>query len=179
MKTLLLTLLSLAAVAPARAQIAEFYGTVGVDHIANHPDFFNSADLTSFTSAGATLGGTINFVPLHVVTVGLDFRETFCSQRTWLVGFQVMAKPPRIRFKPYFKISAGENHINIPNQYSQHFDQGDYIYNAALGVDYRLAPFIDLRLFEIGDGRTLGGGSSNPENILTINAGIVFHTSVH
>lgn len=179
MKTLLLVVLCLATFAPAHAQIAEVYGTIAVDHIANHPSFFNDADLTNYTSAGATIGGTLNFIPLHVLSVGLDFRETLCSQRTWLVGFQVMAKPPAIRFKPYIRVSAGENHIVIPNQYNSHFDDGSYIYNAAAGVDYRFGPFVDLRLMEISAGRTLGAGSSNPESMINFNAGIVFHTSIH
>jgi hypothetical protein len=179
MKPLLFAALSLLAIPCAHAQIAEVYGTVAVDHIANHPNFFNDEVHTNYTSAGATLGGTLNFIPLHVLSVGLDYRQTLCSQRTWLVGFQFMAKPPRLPFKPYIRISAGENHIYTSNQYNSHFDEGSYIYNAAAGVDYRFRPFLDLRLFEIGAGRTLGAGSSNPESMLNFNAGIVFHTSVH
>jgi hypothetical protein len=177
MKKLLFLLLGFAAIPAAHAQIVELYATAGVDRIANNRSFFDTSQLTNYTSAGVTLGGTINFLPLHVINVGFDFRDTICSQNTWLVGLQIKAKPPFLRFHPYFKVSAGQTHINIPNPYNNgsKFDNGSYIYNAALGIDYHFAPFIDLRLIEIGDGRTLGAGSTNPENILTINAGIVFH----
>jgi hypothetical protein len=178
MRKILFALLSLATVSSAHAQVVELYGTLGVDRIANNRDFFDSSQLTNYTSAGATLGGTINFLPLHVLNVGFDFRDTISAQNTWLAGLQIKAKPPLLRFHPYFKVSVGETHINITNPYNStgaKFDNGSYIYNAALGVDYRFKPFIDLRLIEIGDGRTLGAGSTNPENILTINAGIVFH----
>jgi hypothetical protein len=97
----------------------------------------------------------------------------------WLAGLRIQAKPPHLRFKPYFQISVGEAFLHVPQTFSSTLPNpvpvDYYLYNAALGVDYRLTHHVDFRAIEIGDGRTLGGGSSNPTSFLTINSGIVVH----
>jgi hypothetical protein len=177
MKTLALILLGTFAASVCSAQVFEAYGTAAIVHIANTPN--ESALVPSYnnyTAAGFTLGGTVNFLPLKVLTVGVDFRDTLCSQNTWLAGIQIKAKPPALRFKPYFKLAVGRTNLNS-SRTAFGLDSGDgfYLYNAALGLDYKWKRLIDLRLLEIGDGRTLGAGSANPTNILTINTGVVVH----
>jgi hypothetical protein len=161
----------------ASAQIVDVYGTIAVLRISDTPVFVVSATQDeSFTAVGVSLGATVNFIHSRFLNVGIDARDTICNQNTWLAGFEVKAKPPVLRYKPYFKLAVGRTNLNSTAP-AFGLDSGDgfYLYNAALGVDYKWKRLIDLRLLEIGDGRTLGAGASNPTNILTINAGIVVH----
>jgi hypothetical protein len=171
--------------AAARAQIAEAYGTVAVDPLTNvelPPDPFppNSQHFPSYTPVGFTIGGTLNFLNFAPVAVGVDASETVASgANLWLAGLRITVKLPALRIKPYFKLAVGEAHLHVPQSYSTSLPAtlpvDTYIYNAALGVDYRLTHFVDVRLLEVGDGRTLGAGANNPTNLLTLNSGIVVH----
>ena len=169
------------SVTTAGAQIAEAYGTLSIDHLSSvELTPYASDQFSTYTAFGGTFGGTLNFLPLRLLTVGIDARDTAANgANIWLAGLQIMAKPPRIRFKPYFKLSVGEAHLHIPQSFAASLPSplpvDYYLYNAALGIDYRLMPHLDFRTLEIGDGRTLGGGSTNPTAFLTINRGIVPH----
>ena len=177
--SVLLALLgSLSAV--ARAQRVEAYGTASIDPLHVRTSY-SDTQIIDYTPIGFTFGGTFNFISLHILDVGLDARDTAANgANIWLAGFRVAAKPPIIRIKPYFKLAVGEARLKVP-QTSNPSEPNPvttdyYLYNAALGVDYKLNHFLDVRLIEIGDGRTLGGGSTNPTSFLTINFGIVLHT---
>jgi hypothetical protein len=165
----------------ASGQIVEAYGTIAVDPLTSvELTPYASNQYSSYTPVGFTFGGTLNFINFAPVAVGLDASETVANGANfWLAGLRITAKPPVLRFKPYFKLSVGEAHLHVPQSYSSTLPAtlpiDYYIYNAAIGVDYRLTRFVDFRLLEVGDGRTLGGGSTNPTNLLTINSGIVAH----
>jgi hypothetical protein len=180
-KFLLLPLLCLLLPIHARAQIAEVYGTLAIDHPYDvTTPYGDDSDQSSYTAVGGTFGGTINFLPLHILTVGIDARDTAAKgANIWLAGIRIQAKPPHLHFKPYFQLSVGEAHLHVPQTYDSSVPSpvpvDYYLYNAALGIDYRLTHFADFRVIEIGDGRTLGGGSANPTSFLTINSGIVVH----
>jgi hypothetical protein len=162
------------------AQLAEAYGTLAINHENVQLRPYTEAASSAYTPVGGTFGGTFNFVPLKLLTIGIDGRETVASGANfWLAGIQIKVKPPVLPIKPFFRISVGEEHLHVPQSYSTTIPNPApidyYIYNAALGVDYRLRHFVDLRLVEIGDGRTLGGGSTNPTSLLTVSTGIVVH----
>lgn len=168
--------------AAAPAQIVEAYGTVAVDPLTNVklPPDSSGQHFSSYTPVGFTIGGTLNFLNFAPVAVGLDASETVArGANLWLAGLRITVKPPVLRIKPYFKLAVGEAHLHVPQSYSTSVPATVptfyYIYNAALGVDYRLTHFVDLRLLEVGDGRTLGDGANNPTNLLMINSGIVVH----
>ena len=179
--TIIALSLSFSLAPPTHAQVLEAYGTLAIDHLSSvELTPYSSTQFSTYTPVGATFGGTINFIPLHILTVGIDVRDTAANgANIWLAGLQIKAKPPRLRFKPYFKLSVGEARLHVPQSYSSMLPStlpiDYYLYNAALGVDYRLTHFIDFRALEIGDGRTLGGGATNPTSFLTINTGFVVH----
>jgi hypothetical protein len=108
---------------------------------------------------------------------GLRADGVHLNQNTWLAGFEVKAKPPVIRYKHFFELAVGRTNLNSSAPALRDSGAGFYLYNAALSVDYKWKRLIDLRLLEVGDGRTLGAGGSNPTNILTVNAGMVLHLS--
>lgn len=180
-KSLLLPLLPLLLSISAHAQIAEAYATLAIDHPYDvTTPYGDRSQQSSYTAFGGTFGGTINFLPLHILTVGIDGRDTAANgANIWLAGLRIQAKPHHLHFKPYFQLSVGEAHLHVPQTYDTSIPNpipvDYYLYNAALGVDYRLTSFADFRVLEIGDGRTLGGGSTNPTSFLTINSGIVVH----
>jgi hypothetical protein len=167
--------------AVAGAQIAEAYGTVAVDPLRSvELTPYSSSQFSSYTPVGFTFGGTLNFFNFARIAAGLDASDTAANgANLWLAGVRIMVKPPVLRIKPYFKLAVGEAHLHVPQSYSSSLPAtlpiDYYIYNAALGVDYRLTRFVDVRGLEVGDGRTLGGGATNPTNLLTINSGIVVH----
>jgi len=179
-KPLLLALLFVCFPVAGHAQIAEAYATLAIDHLSSVTTPYATNESTSYTPVGATIGGTINFLPFRLVTVGIDARATLNNgANMWLAGLRIQAKPPHLRLKPYFQISVGEAFLHVPQTYNSTLPNplpvDYYFYNAALGLDYRLNHHLDFRVIEIGDGRTLGGGASNPTSFLTINSGIVVH----
>ncbi len=184
MRTQALTLLFALAILATRAdaQWVEAYGTASFNHLSSVELLpYSSSQFSTYNPAGITVGGTVNFINFHVVTVGIDARDTAAGGANfWLGGLQIKAKPPVLPIKPYFRLSVGEAHLHVPQTTSSSIPNpvsvDYYLYNAALGVDYRLNRFLDIRAIEIGDGRTLGGGASNPTSFLTINTGIVLHT---
>ena len=186
MRTLAFSFLFLLATATrcprAHAQYAELYGTVAINHLSSVELLpYSSSQFSTYTPVGGTIGGTFNFINFHVVNVGIDGRYTAASgANIFLGGFQVAAKSPVLPIKPYFRLSVGRANLHVPQSASSSIPNpvavDYYLYNAALGVDYKLTRFLDIRAIEIGDGRTLGGGSSNPTSFLTINTGIVLHT---
>lgn len=179
-RLLLLIVLAFFATLTARAQVVEAYGTLAIDPLSNVELLpYTSQQFSSYTPAGFTFGGTLNFINFSRIAAGLDVSETVASgARIWLAGFRIMVKPPVLRIKPSFKLAVGRANLHVPNHYGGFIPNpapvDAYIYNAALAVDYRLARFVDARI-EVGDGRTLGAGSTNPTNLLTVNAGIVAH----
>jgi hypothetical protein len=165
---------------PLHAQIAEAYGSLAIndEYIQLRP--YTESGYSTYNPVGFTIGGTFNFVSLKVLTVGIDGRETVASgAHYWLGGVQIKVKPPVLPIKPFFRISVGEEYLHVPQSYSASIPNPApvdyYIYNAALGVDYRWKHFVDIRLVEVGDGRTLGAGSSNPSSLLSVNTGLVVH----
>jgi hypothetical protein len=179
LRLLLLAILFLATLT-ARAQVVEAYGTLAIDPLSNVELLpYTSQQFSSYTPVGFTIGGTINFIDFARIAAGFDASETVASgANIWLAGFRIMAKPPVIRIKPSFKLAVGRANLHVPNTYGGFIPSpapvDTYIYNAALAVDYRLARHVDARI-EVGDGRTLGEGATNPTNLLTLNIGFVVH----
>jgi hypothetical protein len=177
---LLLLAFAFFATLTARAQVVEAYGTLAIDPLSNVELLpYTSQQFSSYTPAGFTIGGTLNFIDFARIAAGFDASDTIASgANVWLAGFRIMVKPPLIRIKPSFKLAVGRANLHVPNSYGGFIPNpapvDAYIYNAALAADYRLARFIDARI-EVGDGRTLGAGSTNPTNLLTVNLGFVAH----
>jgi hypothetical protein len=179
----LLALVTFASTAAVNAQWVAAYGNLAITPVHNSELYpYNSQLYTSFTPVGVNVGATLNFINFAPFAAGLDASETYATTADfWLAGFRIMAKPHVLRVKPSFKLAVGKAHLHPsgtsytgPGTGNQAIDYQVYIYNAALAIDYKITRFIDARV-EVGDGRTLGAGSANPTNLLTINTGLVAH----
>lgn len=200
-----LLFLALAAAPAAHAQIVSIYGTysplhasnVATGSIANPPapgTSFSSGyteQYTSFFTSGFGGGVTLGALPLGPIHLGFDLRGSTkpgtVGADTAFAGIRLGFKPPLLPIKPYVQASGGYVSTRTFNTTTT-FPGGAPIggtftnkyaaYLIAAGVDYKLAPFFDLRLIEVGVGQALDvlGGSSAPNaTILTLNTGLVFH----
>ena len=184
-KKLLLANLVLAfSCVAAHAQISEIYVTSSNLHASNVPSgTIGNTSVVQYDSpwtSGIGGGVTLNFIPLPVVSLGVDLRGSTrpgtAGADTALVGLKLGVHPPLIHIKPYIQGSVGyvavrtssaSNGASLTNKY--------LAWELAGGVDYPLVHFIDLRLIEIGGGGVVNSSSSNAPSLFSINSGIVFH----
>jgi hypothetical protein len=190
----LLVVLCVFADLPARAQLLNIYVTSSTLHPSNvetgvvyTPATGYQNQYTNFWTSGIGGGVTVNFLPLHIVNLGLDLRGSTrpgtVGADTGMVGIKLGVHPPVIRIKPYIQASAGYvatrtvNVSNInpsPGGNSTTFTNKYAAYEILGGIDYPLVHFIDFRVIEIGGGKVILNGTSNP-SLLTINTGLVLH----
>jgi hypothetical protein len=181
--------------ASAHAQIAEVYVTSSNHRFSNVETgvtYTSTAgyqdQYTSFWTSGIGGGVTLNFLPLPLVSLGLDVRGSTKSGTvgadTGLIGLKLTAKPPAIHIKPYVQVSAGyvaTRSVNVsninpsPGGNSSTFTNKYAAYEVLGGIDLPLVHFVDLRLIEIGGGQGILGGSTGNPSLFTINSGIVLH----
>jgi hypothetical protein len=178
----------------AHAQIASIYVTSSNTRFSNVETgvTFNAAgdqdQYANFWSSGIGGGVTINFLPLPIVSLGLDVRGSTrpgtVGSDTALVGLKLGVHPPLIRIKPYIQASAGyvaTRTVNVSTTnppvggLSGTFTNKYAAYEILGGIDYPLVHFVDARLIEIGGGKVILNGSANSPSLFTINAGLVFH----
>ena len=189
------TALILCLTVAAHAQVASIYVTssnlrssnveTGVTYTAanGYQDQY-----TNFWASGIGGGVTVNFLPLPLISLGLDVRGSTrpgtTGADTALVGIKFGVHPPIIRIKPYIQASAGYvatrtvNVSNInpsPGGNSTTFSNKYAAYEILGGIDYPLVHFVDIRLIEIGGGKVILNGSTSNPNLLTVNAGLVLH----
>jgi hypothetical protein len=136
---------------------------------------------TSYWASGVGGGVTINFLPLHIINLGLDLRGSTApgtpGADTALAGIKLSVHPPLIHIKPYIQGSGGYLGTRSTNV-TPAANGGTISHNNAAweilgGIDYPLMRFIDLRAIEIGGGKAIG--TSSDPNLFTINTGLVLH----
>ncbi|SNS91855.1 hypothetical protein SAMN05421770_10370 [Granulicella rosea] len=161
---------------------------------------------TSFWASGFGGGVTYNFVPVGPVKLGVDLRGSSRPRTvgadTAMAGLKIAFKAPFIRFKPYAEVAGGyvatrtfnnSNYIVTSSSTSTSTVSFNPTYGNQYaawevlgGVDYALAPFVDLRLIEVGGGNgysvgnpsssgSLLSSSSNRIGVFTLNTGVVVH----
>ncbi|HEY5056050.1 MAG TPA: hypothetical protein VII58_07805 [Acidobacteriaceae bacterium] len=182
---LLLTVFAMAfCCEAARAQIAEVYVTSSNLRASNVPNgSVGNPAVTrydTFWASGIGGGVTLNFIPLPVVSLGLDVRGSTkpgaTGADTALVGLKLGVHPPLIRIKPYIQGSVGYVATRLPSASNGATLTNKYLaYEVLGGIDYPLIHFLDLRVIEIGGGGVVDAGSSNTPNLFTVNSGLVLH----
>jgi hypothetical protein len=145
---------------------------------------------TSFWAAGFGGGVTFNFLPIGPVRLGFDLRGSTRPGTngvdTALFGLKAGVKLPTIPLKPYIQGSGGyvsARATNVSgyggaNRVGGTFSTQYAAYEILGGVDYSVAPFIDLRLIEVGGGKGYDENGYNTGQVLglfTLNSGVVFH----
>jgi hypothetical protein len=177
----------------ARSQVA-VYGTfsavrlAGVDTGVSVTPNGLQTNTDSFFANGFGAGVTLNFLHLGPATLGVDFRGSVASgtpsAKTLLGGVKLGFHPPHTRLKPYVQFSSG--YLQTLTQYrgtdppSQTVTNKYGAYEVIGGLDYSIRRFIDLRVVEVGAGRTFSPSvqfenSANSATLFTINSGVVFH----
>ena len=183
----LLALFSVLAIAVphARAQLVELYGTFSPVHIANAATGANAT--TSFWSPGFGGGATFDVVPVGPLHLGVDVRASGSTGNSTstlgLAGLKLSAHIPLFKLRPYVQGSGGYlgtkvpvlNNVPAGASLTAHYAA----YEILGGIDDPVAPFISLRLIEIGggQGRYLTGspGTGGNVSLFTINTGVVVH----
>ena len=135
----------------------------------------------SYWASGVGGGVTFNFLPLHIINLGLDLRGSTApgtpGADTALAGIKLSVHPPLIHLKPYIQGSGGylgTRSTNVtPAANGGTISHSNPAWEILGGIDYPLMHFIDFRIIEIGGGKAVGS-TSNP-NIFTINTGLVLH----
>ncbi len=187
--SLLAALFVIALSGYVQAQVVSIYGTysptrvtgVQTGSVYNPPSGYQN-EYTTVWANGFGGGVTLNFLPLPVISLGLDLRGSTrpgtVGADTALAGIKLGVHPPIIRIKPYIQASAGYLATRTVNQSTglagTTFTNKYAVYEVLGGIDYPLVPFLDLRLIEIGAGQVILNNSNNP-NLLTINTGLVLH----
>jgi len=168
----------------AHAQMAAVYVTFSNLRASNVPSGSSGNPLTTrydaFWASGIGGGVTLNFVPLPVVSLGLDVRGSTkpgaTGADTALVGLKLGVHPPLIRIKPYIQGSVGYLATRTPSASNGATLTNKYLaYEVLGGIDYPLIHFVDLRVIEVGGGGVVDSGSSNSPNLFSVNTGLVFH----
>ena len=191
---LLVAVATLSLVLPnARAQIA-IYGTFSANHLSGvdtgttyTPNGFQT-NTTSFYANGFGAGVTLNFLHLGPASLGFDARGSFSSgtpsAKSILGGVKLGFHPPHTRIKPYVQVSAGYLQTNTAyrgtDPPSQTVTNNYGTYEFLGGLDYSVAHFIDLRVIELGVGRTFAPSieftnTNGNATLFSINSGLVFH----
>ena len=192
---LLLIAILFACPALARAQIFSIYGTVSVPHFSGVPTGSTcnasgcTTQTTSITPVGFGGGITLNFLPLPLVSLGVDLRGSTKpgtpGADTGLFGLRATFKPPIIKLKPYVQISGGyfatrtNNVSTTPSlpytPYGGTYSNQGAMYEVIGGLDMPVVHFVDLRLIEVGGGQALGLFNNQSSGVFTINSGVVVH----
>lgn len=185
LKTLAI-LLAIYFIATAHAQVASLYVTSSNTRLTNvRTGFTYPEQFTNFWASGVGGGVTLNFLPLPIISVGLDLRGSTrpgtVGADSGFVGFRLQVKPPVIRIKPYVQASGGWVGTRAFNSGgSGTFNNNYAAYEILGGVDYPLIRFIDFRVIEVGGGQgyDIGAGrvSTAPNlSLFNINSGLVLH----
>ncbi len=180
--------LALCTTAAVHAQVASIYVTSANLRTSDVQTGIigTQEQYTNFWTSGIGGGVTLNFLPLHVVNVGFDFRGSTkpgtTGADTAFGGIRLQINPPVIRLKPYIQASGGylttrttnvtapANGATFNNQYAA--------YEVLGGIDYPIVHFVDFRIIEIGGGQAInifGGSNSAKPSLFTIDSGLVFH----
>ena len=187
--------------AAAHAQVISIYATSSSDRFSNvqtgsvlTPSGVQNR-YTNFWTTGVGGGVTFNFLPVGPVRLGLDFRgstrQGTVGADTAMAGFKVGFHPPVIPIKPYLQASGGyvaTRTVNVSSGVPPNstFNNQYAAWEILGGVDFPLAPFLDVRLVEVGGGTGYGvgiynagngflGGSQPTVSMFTVNSGLVFH----
>lgn len=165
----------------ARAQVASVYVTYAPTHLTN-VQTGNPPQYTTYWANGVGGGLTFNFLPLPVISLGLDLRGSTRSGTpgadTAQAGLKLTVHPPVFNVKPYVEAAAGylgarTVSTSIPIGSTTN---GTYITWEILGgVDYPLMHFVDLRLIEVGGGQGINTGTGMNPSLFTVNTGFVLH----
>lgn len=154
----------------------EFYITWSNTHFTN---IASGAQQTNFWASGIGGGATVTFLPLPVVSLGMDIRASTRpgtdGADTALAGIKLAIHPPGLPFKPYIQVSggyAGTRTTRVPGggSVSNHYAAWEILG----GVDYPLAHMVDWRVIELGGGQAVNTGTSSP-SLFTVNTGLVIH----
>jgi hypothetical protein len=180
-RNLLIAALVLFTAAAAHGQVASIYVTYAPTHLTN-VQTGTPPQYTTYWTSGVGGGVTINFLPLPVISLGLDFRGSTrpgtLGADTAQAGLKLTVHPPLIRIKPYVEAAAGylgtrTVSTSIPVGSTTN---GTYITWEILGgVDYPLIHFVDLRLIEVGGGQGINTGTGINPSLFTVNTGLVLH----
>ena len=165
----------------AHAQVASIYVTYAPTHLTN-VQTGNPPQYTTYWTNGVGGGVTVNFLPLPVVSLGLDFRGSTRpgtpGADTAQAGLKLTVHPPVINVKPYVEAAAGyldTRTVSTTTPIGSTFN-GNYVTWEILGgVDYPLIHFIDLRLIEVGGGQAINTGTGVNPSLFTVNTGLVLH----
>lgn len=183
-KFLLTTLVLTFTCAVAHAQISEIYVTSSNLRATNVPSGTAGSppatQYDTFWASGIGGGVTVNFIPLPVVSLGIDLRGSTKSGTTGadtaLIGLKLGVHPPLLHIKPYVVGSAGYVATRTPAAVTGNTITNKYLgWELAGGVDYPLVHFVDFRVIEIGGGGVVDAGSGNAPSLFHINTGLVFH----
>jgi hypothetical protein len=187
--------------AAAHAQVVSIYATSSSARFSNVQTGTNLTpsgyqnQYTNFWTTGIGGGLTFNFLPVGPVRLGLDFRgstrQGTVGADTAMAGFKVGFHPPVIPIKPYLQASGGyvaTRTVNVSSDVPPNstFNNQYAAWEILGGVDFPLAPFLDVRLVEVGGGTGYGVGTYNIGNgfiggphptisMFTVNSGLVFH----
>jgi hypothetical protein len=177
---LLIAFLAVFTASAVHAQVASIYVTYAPTHLTN-VQTGNPPQYTTYWSNGIGGGVTLNFLPLPVLSLGLDFRGSTRpgtpGADTAQAGLKLTVRPPVINFKPYVEAAAGYlGTRTLSTSTPGSTANGTYATWEILGgVDYPLIHFIDVRLIEVGGGQAINTGSGTNPSLFTINTGLVLH----
>lgn len=194
MRRFLLLAVLVSALVRAAGAHAQFsiYGTfapVRISNVAtgNNPGQNAGYSTSTYWAQGFGAGVTVNFLPLPVVSLGLDLRGSSRPGTQGadlaLAGLKLGAKIPLLHIKPYIEAAGGyagtrarvTTGAAAGSTVSDHFAA----YEVLGGLDYPLVHFVDLRLIEVGGGKGtyLSGPNNDIPNIslFTVNTGVVIH----
>jgi hypothetical protein len=166
------------------AQILSAYITYSPIHPSNVQTGVvnNQLQYTSYWASGLGGGVTFNFLPLHIINLGLDLRGSTApgtpGADTALVGIKLSVHPPLLRLRPYIQGSGGylgtrSTNVTPGAAAGTTVSHNNAAWEILGGIDYPLMHFLDFRAIEIGGGKAIGS-SSNP-SLFTINTGLVVH----
>ena len=145
---------------------------------------------TNFWASGIGGGVTLGLVPVGPIRFGLDLRGSTkpgtTGADTAMLGFKLAVKPPLLPIKPYIQASGGyvaTRTVNVSTTsitstqtvggtFTNHYAGWEILG----GLDMPLAPFVDLRLVEVGGGAAYGVTNNPPSiSMFSINSGLVVH----
>jgi hypothetical protein len=179
-RNLLIAALVVLAAAAAHAQVASIYVTYAPTHLTN-VQTGTPPQYTTYWTNGFGGGVTVNFLPLPVVSLGLDLRGSTQpgtpGADTGQAGIKLTVHPPAFNVKPYVEAAAGylgTRTVSTSTPGSTH--NGTYLTWEILGgIDYPLVHFLDLRLIEVGGGQAINTGAGVNPSLFTVNTGLVLH----
>ncbi|GGG67449.1 hypothetical protein [Edaphobacter dinghuensis] len=194
-KALLLLAVALFVTATAHAQFG-VYGTFTANHLSG---IKSSPDVTTTNAVNndvSPLGGTggiyYDFFKLgHLAKLGVDARGTITTTKrgayvnangggsrinSGLFGVRAVFDAPVLHtiLRPYVQGSVGIGSSNYGILYGSNgvVTRNNFEYMGFAGVDIPLAPFMDLRLVELGAGAL---SNSHTYPLQSVSSGIVFH----